>query len=146
MSQALHNAQKSSLVILDEFGRGTTGEEGFALLLGALRMFSNKGCCPHLLVSTHLQHLCNYLPEVNLTSHIKMDNQVIDSRLVFLYKVVKGISDSYPFEVASAVDVNKNVISRAWEIFKSLSNSNAQTLIINSEEDLTLINIPEFDD
>lgn len=153
MSQALHNAKKSSLVILDEFGRGTTGDDGIALLVSALKKFYNQEeFCPHVLVSTHLQQICHYLPQSKLISHMKLDHTMSDSNnLVFLYKVIKGISNSFAFEVAVAAGLEEDIITRAREIYKALfRNAGTRSLqnhtLEENDTDLFTVNIPEPDD
>lgn len=92
MSQALHGAKMSSLVTIDEFGRGTTGSEGMGLLVGALKTFLNAGDnCPHILVSTHMQRIINHLPptKMHLVECLKMESTKCDKNLVFMFKVVQ---------------------------------------------------------
>lgn len=90
MSQALYSAKMSSLVTIDEFGRGTTGSEGLTLLVGALKAFLNKEeFCPHILVSTHLQRIIKHLPQAksHLVECLQMESTKCDNNLVFLFKV-----------------------------------------------------------
>lgn len=81
----------SSLVLMDEFGRGTTEEEGVSLLVGALKKFLDRGeACPHVLVSTHFQQILTHLPQMSLIQYLKMDHVKEEGRLYFLYKVIEG--------------------------------------------------------
>ncbi|KAJ8952812.1 hypothetical protein NQ318_008130 [Aromia moschata] len=52
VSQALNNATLSSLILMDEFGKGTTEKDGLSILVGTLRNFlKRKEDCPHVIVS-----------------------------------------------------------------------------------------------
>ncbi|XP_018326196.1 mutS protein homolog 5 [Agrilus planipennis] len=124
MSQILHNSGQSSLVLIDEFGRGTAGEDGRALLAGTLKTFIHqKNNCPHVLVSTHYQTLIEFLPDSPLINYLKMDYILEDEKLVFLYKVVQGVSMSFAFDVATAMGLKKDIVTRAQELFNSLKNN-----------------------
>lgn len=123
MSHALYNAKSSSLVTIDEFGRGTTGPEGLTLLIGALKKFINQDqFCPHIMVATHLQQISRHLPESPLIEYIKMNSVMREGQLVFLFQVAKGMSDSYAFELAKSVELDDDIIERAKEIFGCLQN------------------------
>lgn len=91
MTRAL-NANSNSLILLDEFGRGTTEEDGMSILGGVLKYFLNseKGC-PHILVSTHFQQMITYLPETPLIECQQMTYTKEDGGIYFLYKLAKGI-------------------------------------------------------
>ena len=63
VSNAVRHATESSIVILDEFGKGTESVDGQALLCATLTYWL-RHTCPHVFVSTHyhsvIQH--KYLP------------------------------------------------------------------------------------
>lgn len=123
MAQALYNAKSSSLVMIDEFGKGTTGREGLALQVGAIKKFlKQEEFCPHIIVSTHLQETINYIPESPLVSHLKMDYTVLENEISYLFKVTSGISKSFAIEVAASVDLEEDIISRAKEILEHMNN------------------------
>lgn len=76
---------------MDEFGRGTTEEEGVSLLVGALRRFLERGkACPHVVVSTHFQQIVTHLPKTDMIQYLKMDHVKEEGSLYFLYKVKEG--------------------------------------------------------
>ncbi|KAB0802504.1 hypothetical protein PPYR_04690 [Photinus pyralis] len=149
MSQSLHNAKKNSLVLIDEFGRGTTGDDGFALFTGALKSFVEMGdLCPHVVVCTHFQQMSNYLSGSDTVSFLKMDYEKRDSDIVYLYKVVDGISNSFAFDVAKAAGLDENIISRAREFYQLLCGDGVSLVDDNQFEPITFnigdINIPDL--
>lgn len=132
MSQALYNAKSSSLVMVDEFGKGTTGPEGLALQVGALQKFLNQEeFCPHVLVSTHMQETVEYIPESNLVEHLKMDYTVVNNDIVYLFKVIQGISRSFAVEVAASIGLDHNAVARAKEILEAIKNGETIKSITN---------------
>ena len=56
VSNAVQSATASSLVVLDEFGKGTDSVDGQALLCAVL-VYWLRHDCPHVLVSTHFHNL-----------------------------------------------------------------------------------------
>lgn len=122
MAQSLYNAKSNSLILIDEFGRGTTGIEGEALLTAALKYFIQQEMfCPHVLVSSHFQKMSTL--NSRLVTHMKMDYVVEDDLLVFLYRIVEGVSTSYAFDVAESVGFDEDIVKRAREIFHCLVNN-----------------------
>lgn len=60
MILALYSSTPSSLIIVDEFGKGTTEIDGLALLASCLDHFLSRGVkCPHVLASTHFHDVVN---------------------------------------------------------------------------------------
>ncbi len=56
VSLALRGATPRSLLILDEFGKGTNPHDGTSLLTGVLQYLIDKGPqCPHVIAITHFQ-------------------------------------------------------------------------------------------
>ncbi|EFA10321.2 mutS protein homolog 5 isoform X2 [Tribolium castaneum] len=118
-TQAIHNARHNSLILLDEFGRGTTVEDGLALLVGFLADFHKQGNnCPHILVSTHHQSISDFLPEDGVVEYLKMAHSEENGTLLFLYKVAKGVSRSFAIKIAAEVGVDASIIKRANELFE----------------------------
>lgn len=57
MSSALRNASPNSLVIMDEFGKGTSEVDGLGILSACLDHFIQQADSPHVFVSTHFHSL-----------------------------------------------------------------------------------------
>lgn len=54
VSLALRNSTARSLILLDEFGKGTLSTDGAGLLCGVLKHLMDRGAnCPKVLVATH---------------------------------------------------------------------------------------------
>lgn len=121
MSTAIYNAKASSFITVDEFGRGTTGCEGVAILAGALRKFLDKDeFCPHVLVSTHLQQVLRYLPDTPKVQALKMQHALCEEKMVFSFQIKEGVSNSYALDMAKAIGLGDDIVSRAREILKGI--------------------------
>ncbi|CAJ0965962.1 unnamed protein product [Ranitomeya imitator] len=66
MARAVNNATANSLILIDEFGKGTNTVDGLSLLAAILRHWIEQGSsCPHILLSTNFHSLIQLkiLPE-----------------------------------------------------------------------------------
>lgn len=63
---ALNESTCGSLVVLDEFGKGTSEINGLALLLASISHFvqSPIHLSPHVIISTHFHSLPNLLQQI----------------------------------------------------------------------------------
>lgn len=75
MSVALNESTCKSLVILDEFGKGTSEINGLALLLASIKDFVHRPLhlLPHVIISTHFNSLPNLLQHI-INKDILNDN------------------------------------------------------------------------
>lgn len=110
---------------MDEFGKGTSGDDGLILMVGVLRKFLRENeNCPHILVSTHYQQVRKYLEESAILQYQKMSYTRNDNEpMVLLYKLVDGISESFAFDIAEEVGLGPQIIQRAREIFDAMKNN-----------------------
>lgn len=61
MSLAIQESTSKSLVIIDEFGKGTSEVDGLALLAACLNNFLfQEDNCPHVFVSTHFLNIKDF--------------------------------------------------------------------------------------
>jgi len=110
-SYILQNATKDSLVIMDEVGRGTSTEDGIAIAQACSEYLLNK-IGAKTLFATHYRELAQ-LKNPHLIN-LKLDIMERDGKIVFLKKVVEGISkSSYGIHVASLAGLPGEVLERA---------------------------------
>merc|ERR1711973_280596 len=74
ISAALRNSVGSSLLLVDEFGKGTSPEDGEALLAAVTEDLLERGpeSCPLTLLSTHFHGVVGLLGERPLLNHFSM--------------------------------------------------------------------------
>lgn len=109
----LNNASESSLVLMDEIGRGTSTFDGLSLAWG---------CADHLLknnqaltlFATHYFELTSLANEVDGAVNIHIDAIEHEDEIVFLHSVKPGpANQSYGLQVAQLAGVPRSVIKIA---------------------------------
>ncbi len=121
----LNNASKSSLVIMDEVGRGTSTYDGISLAWSIAEhlISSELGC--KTLFATHYHELCaleeKYPKKVkNLSVLVEKDSK---GNPVFLHKVIEGPAEhSYGISVAEMAGIPEKVTKKAREILEDLES------------------------
>ena len=116
----LHNATPSSLVLMDEVGRGTSTYDGLSLAWSCAEwLASNIGALT--LFATH------YFEMTQLAdTHPKIDNLHLDATehqdsIIFMHKVLRGpASQSYGLQVAKLAGIPEIVIQQAKEKLAAL--------------------------
>ena len=121
ISAALRNSTGSSLLLVDEFGKGTSPEDGEALLAAVAEDLLERGPqgCPLTLFSTHFHGVVGLLGERDLLSHFSMKTcKDKEGRLTYLYKLQEGSPDcsSEALVVAARVGLPQEVLERAEEL------------------------------
>ncbi len=118
----LNNATPSSLIILDEIGRGTSTYDGLSIARAVAEYIHNaSGLGSKTLFATHyheLVELASILPRVK-----NFNVAVIEEggKVVFLYKIVPGgVDRSYGIHVAQLAGLPKSVVHRANEVLEKL--------------------------
>ncbi|XP_065905616.1 mutS protein homolog 5-like [Dysidea avara] len=120
ISLALRESTERSLVILDEFGKGTATVDGLSLLVASLRHWVSKGTqCPAVLVSTHFHSVTQQklLPTTSLLQYQMMEVLRDGCELVFLYQLVNGHSNSsFACHIASMAGLPQEIVDRGSEV------------------------------
>ena len=124
VSDILRCATKSSLLILDEIGRGTSTFDGMSIARAVLEHCARKTKAKTLF-ATHYHELTEL--EATLPGAVNY-NVAVKARgedIVFLRKIIPGGADrSYGIEVAKLAGLPENVLQRAREILTELESEN----------------------
>jgi DNA mismatch repair protein MutS len=116
----LHNATASSLVLMDEVGRGTSTYDGLALA---------QACAVHLatrnrawtLFATHYFELTDLAAQYDGIANVHLDAIEYGDELVFMHAVKDGPANrSFGLQVAALAGLPKGVIGRAREYLAQL--------------------------
>ena len=121
ISAALRNSAGSSLLLVDEFGKGTSPEDGEALLAAVTEDLLERGpeSCPLTLLSTHFHGVVGLLGERPLLNHFSMKTRKErNGSLTYLFKLEEGAPDSSSeaLAVASRVGLSAPLLERAAEL------------------------------
>jgi DNA mismatch repair protein MutS len=118
-NHALSHATKSSLLLFDEIGRGTSTYDGMALAQGILEFIHNDIGC-HTLFSTHYHELTDLEHHLNGLKNYHVAAKKQGQNMTFLHVVKEGKSDkSYGIAVASLANLPEKIIQRSQIILKS---------------------------
>ncbi|WP_292388036.1 DNA mismatch repair protein MutS [Methanosarcina sp. UBA5] len=126
LANILNNASPTSLVLLDEIGRGTSTYDGYSIAKAVVEFLHNRGKeGVRALFATHYHQLTALEEKLKRVKnyHIAVKEEGHD--LVFLRKIVPGATDrSYGIQVARLAGVPEKVIERANEILTELEKEN----------------------
>ena len=131
----LHNATASSLVLMDEIGRGTSTFDGLALAWAIARQLLEKNRSLTLF-ATHYFELTRLALDYREAANVHLDAVEHKDTIVFLHAVEEGPADrSYGLQVAALAGVPKPVIRRAKKYLEMLQE---QSLRQGGQDDLFL--------
>ncbi len=124
VSTIIKNAEKTSLIILDEVGRGTSTFDGMSIARAVLEHIVKK-IGAKTLFSTHYHELTEI---ENQLEGIRNYNICVKKRgdtITFLRRIVRGAADgSYGIEVAKLAGIPGGVVARARQILLELESQN----------------------
>ncbi|XP_053769719.1 mutS protein homolog 5 isoform X2 [Desmodus rotundus] len=120
VAKAVNNATEQSLVLIDEFGKGTNTVDGLALLAAVLRHWLSLGpTCPHIFVATNFLSLIQLqlLPQGPLVQYLTMETCEDGNDLVFFYRVCEGVANaSHASHTAAQARLPDKLVSRGKEV------------------------------
>ena len=123
VANILRNATSSSLLILDEIGRGTSTFDGLSIAWAVIEYISNPRILgAKTLFATHYHELTELEGSLAGVNNYCIAVKEKGDDIVFLRKIIKGGADkSYGIQVAKLAGVPEPVIERAKELVEELS-------------------------
>ncbi|CAL1687218.1 unnamed protein product [Lasius platythorax] len=121
INSALYASTPNSIVILDEFGNGTSEVSGLSLLAAVLNNFVERGIrCPHVFVATHMHRIMSMLPQSPIieeqTFEFITNN---DGSVAYLYRITTGhATRSFAHAAARSAGLNEHIVKRALEVYE----------------------------
>jgi DNA mismatch repair protein MutS len=114
----LHHATPSSLVLLDEVGRGTATFDGLSIAWAVVEHLQ-KNTRARTLFATHYHELTELAELLPTVKNIHVSVKETPNEIIFLRRVEPGSADkSYGIEVARLAGLPRAVIERAREVLK----------------------------
>ena len=124
VSYILENATDSSLVLLDEVGRGTATYDGLSIAWAIVEYLSSRFRAK-VMFSTHYHELTELEGVLDGVRNYKIAVKELSGSIVFLHKVMRGSANrSFGIEVAGLSGLPKEVVARAKELLKQLEKLN----------------------
>ncbi|KAJ5628099.1 DNA mismatch repair protein MutScore [Penicillium lividum] len=125
ISLCLKQATGRSLVLVDEFGKGTNGSDGIGLACGVFEHFLGLDDSPKVLAATHYHEIFenDFLaprPKLQL-GHMEVkvceDSQEVEDQVTYLYNFREGRSNKSFGTICAAINgIDASIIARANEI------------------------------
>ncbi len=125
VSTIIKNANKHSLIILDEVGRGTSTFDGMSIARAVLEyIVDKKKIGAKTLFSTHYHELTELEGQVDGVKNYNISVKKRGETITFLRRIVRGCADgSYGIEVAKLAGIPNPVVARARAILTELEKN-----------------------
>lgn len=121
-SAILHTASRSSLVLLDEIGRGTSTYDGVSIAWAVSEHLHNSVGCKTVF-ATHYHELTQLSDELSSARNFNVQVREVGEKILFLHRLAPGGADrSYGIEVGRLAGLPQPVIARARELLKHLES------------------------
>ncbi|NOZ07852.1 MAG: DNA mismatch repair protein MutS [FCB group bacterium] len=124
----LNNATPSSLILLDEIGRGTSTYDGLSIAWAVVEyLHNNQKIAAKTLFATHYHELLELADQLPRAFNLNVAVKEFGNRVIFLRKIISGGADkSYGVHVAEMAGLPKSVIKRAHTILGKLTRKEDQ--------------------
>ncbi|XP_060744144.1 mutS protein homolog 5 [Tachysurus vachellii] len=121
MAQALNYSTGISLVLVDEFGKGTNTVDGLSLLAACLNHWLKRtpAQCPLVFLATNFHSVLqlDLLPHSPLLSLLTLETAIDREELIFLYQLKEGIcQSSYAANIATLAGLPPALVQRGLEV------------------------------
>lgn len=128
VAEILENATSSSLLILDEIGRGTSTYDGMSIARAVLEFVADKKKLgAKALFATHYHELTVLEDNLKCVKNYNIAAKKSGDDITFLRRIVRGGADeSYGIEVAKLAGVPDNIVKRAKQILKQLEQGKVE--------------------
>ena len=133
LAYILNNAEKRSLIILDEIGRGTSTYDGLSIAWAAVEHLCSNKTHIRTLFATHYHELTVLEEQLPGVKNLNVDVTEQNGNIVFLHKIVEGsASRSYGIHVAKLAGIPKSLLERAQEKLFDLEAGNTTGICVNT--------------
>jgi len=120
----LRHATASSLVLLDEIGRGTATFDGLSIAWAVAEHLAREARGPKTIFATHYHELVDLAADLPGVGNLHVSAREWHDNVVFLRKIEPGGSDrSFGIQVARLAGLPAPVVLRAQEILRNLEST-----------------------
>ncbi|KAG8675491.1 hypothetical protein FPOAC1_001470 [Fusarium poae] len=130
---SMKTSSPRSLILVDEFGKGTNGDDGAALLAALLDHYLSLGSdCPRLLAATHFHEVFenSYLEHhssfriAHMNVRLEREASLVDDQVIYLFNLEYGHNaSSYGGRCAALNGVPSPVVDRAENVSQLLARN-----------------------
>ena len=127
LAYILRNAEKRSLIILDEIGRGTSTYDGLSIAWSTADYLCNEKRKIRTLFATHYHELTQLEDKVGGVRNLNVDVAEENGDIVFLHKIIPGsASRSYGIHVARLAGIPGSLLEEAEERLEALEEGSRE--------------------
>jgi DNA mismatch repair protein MutS len=126
-SRILREATKTSLILLDEIGRGTSTYDGLALAWAIVEHLHEQ-VGARALFATHYHELTELSRQLPRVRNVHAAAKEWEDRVIFLRKILEGPAErSYGIQVARLAGLPESVLRRARDVLTGLESGSAES-------------------
>lgn len=146
VSQILDNATDSSLILLDEIGRGTSTYDGLSIAWAVIEYLAQKSSAK-VLFSTHFHELTELEGSIDGLKNYKFTAKEHDGGIKFMRKIMRGSANkSFGIEVSALAGLPQQVLDRAKELLSQLVNADIAHKANNNRQLSMFDNAAQYDE
>ncbi len=121
-SNIIHNATSSSLILLDEIGRGTSTFDGLSLASSIIQ-YIHKYIHARTIFTTHYYEITILSKKIKNLTNMHVSAYYQNNQIKFPYKLQYGsLNKSYGIEVAKLAGLPNSIIQNAQHLLSKLNN------------------------
>ena len=140
VANILNFCTDSSLIILDEVGRGTSTFDGLSIAWSVVEYLAKK-LNAKTLFATHYHELMQLEGRYGGVKNFCISIKEIGGKLVFLRKIMRGsATKSYGIEVASLAGLPNEIIERAKELIVEFEQQKANDVDVKTTQIINMLN------
>jgi DNA mismatch repair protein MutS len=133
-AEIIRHASESSLIILDEIGRGTSTFDGMSIAWSLVEYFV-KNVRARTLFSTHYHELIDLVDSLEGAKNLTVKTINKNGKVQFLYELIEeGALQSFGINVAELAGLPKEVLKRSREILNHLESNDHALPIENANQ------------
>jgi len=133
-SAILHTATRSSLVLLDEIGRGTSTYDGVSIAWSVSEYLHDRVGCKTVF-ATHYHELTQLTDELVAACNYSVQVREVEGRVLFLHRLVPGGADrSYGIEVGRLAGLPEEILQRARALLSLFEGAQIVTALGRPKE------------
>ncbi len=138
----INNITASSLIILDEIGRGTSTYDGISIAWSIAEYLHQSTHQPKTLFATHYHELNELETKLSRIKNYHITNKEVGNKIIFLRKLAAGGSThSFGIYVAKMAGMPPALINRANEILLQLETLHESG---NKKDQVKQLNLPKM--
>ena len=107
----------NSLIVVDEFGKGTSYEDGLSIFSAYINYIIEENPRSHFMISTHIHTLPQFLDKNDQISYQQMEVKFEQNEIFYTYSLIDGFAEfSFPLELGKKIKFDPLVLKRAQNI------------------------------